>query len=150
MRLAVLLLSTLAGCIPSTGTIYGTPASTNPTLGAGYPYEADYALVGNASGEACGDLQQLVMTYGTKLATVGAAHPVLYEEAKFKALESLPAADNLMYIRLKVVNDGFKQCVTLTGRGYQVTRLRSRAPDGSAGAPAAPAATTPAVVPATP
>lgn len=38
-----------------------------------------------------------------------------------------------MYVRAKVENDGYKQCVTVTGEAYRVERIR--AGDGAAGAP---------------
>lgn len=66
--------------------------------------------------------------------------PIVYQAAKYNALAQLPDADNLISIRAEVVINGDEQCVTVTGRAYRITSLRSTA---LAPAPGATAAWTP-------
>lgn len=136
-----------AGCMPSRTTLYGTPPSTNPTVTQLYPAVVDYEILGSASARACGELQELALVGAGRGAgiTGGVAHPALYEAAKYQALEQLPGADNLMFVRMKVENEGYDQCVTVTGRGYRVVRLHTgTTDDGHAPLAGAPIATPPA------
>ena len=56
---------------------------------------------------------------------VGMGDPLLYQNARYAALSQSPDADNLTAVRVEVETTGKKQCVTLSGRAYRITAMRS-------------------------
>jgi len=155
MRHFVLFLSLpLAACaLPTRVTMYGTPDGVDPTFRGVEAGVVDYEILGSVSGQHCGDLQEYLLASGGRPNWTGPVHPQIMEAARFDALQKLPEADSLMYVRAKVDNDGYKQCVTITGRAYRV--LRMSAGNGSSGsvapdappAPPTPPVAAPVVVP---
>lgn len=133
--LAALALSLAlgAGCAKAPIiTSYVTPDSPTPLPTNLYPTEVDYQLLGLVEGNACEDLEVLEKNPIESAAPLepGMGHPWLYQAAKYDALTKAPDADNLTSIRVKVTQEGDRQCVTLTGRAYRVTGLRSRSAGG--------------------
>lgn len=154
----VSLLALGACTLPTRVTMYGTPSAVDPTFQSVAPAEVDYTILGPVSGQACGDLQDYLLASGGRQTWSGPVHPQVLEAARYDALQKNPEADNLMYIRAKIENDGYKQCVTVTGKAYRVERIR--AGGGAAGAPTynssravapmAPVAPAPVAPPSTP
>ena len=104
---------------------HSTPPSPTPTMSASYPTEVAYDILGWASGEACSESESFALPSLT-IEDGGAGPADLYQQAKYKALESMPEADNLMFIRTAVTDDEEKTCVKVTGRGYRVVAMASR------------------------
>lgn len=134
-RLALLTAVLLGGCsLPTRVTMYGTPGAVDPTFLSVSPAEVNYTILGSVTGQACGDLQDYLLASGGRQTWSGPVHPQVLEAARYDALQKNPEADNLMYVRAKIENDGYKQCVTLTGKAYRVDRMQAGA--GAAAAPA--------------
>jgi hypothetical protein len=129
--------------------MYGTPSAVDPTFQSVAPAEVDYTILGPVSGQACGDLQDYLLASGGRQTWSGPVHPQVLEAARYDALQKNPEADNLMYVGAKIENDGYKQCVTVTGKAYRVERIR--AGGGAAGAPSySPSRAAPPVAPPAP
>ncbi len=114
------LLMLLVGCMPTLTTVYRTPTSVDPTPQDLPPLNVEYEILGAVTGKACGNIQDYLLT--GRGSVVGLL-PGIYEAARYKALETMPSADNLMYVRVMSENDGYDQCVTVTGRAYRVRRM---------------------------
>ena len=158
-RLSLLTLACVlaAGCLPSRATMYQTPASVDPSFAGTLPANVDYRILGPVTGKACGDMQELMFAAGGQKTFSGPVHPQILEAARYDALQQNPAADSLMFPRVMVENDGFKQCVTLTAKAFRVERMMAgggvgsgpSAPDVAPAKPAPPPA-VPAAGPAAP
>ena len=145
------------GCAPP-GLLkqYATPRAVDLIPEQAYPLEVTYEMLGVAKAEACGDPRGSVagaVSIGSGEVVVG--NPALFQEAKYLAIESVPNADNLLYIRAKVERQPQKECVSVTGRAYRVLKLLARAPGSSAAddlatPPPAPAQGDPASAPLVP
>jgi hypothetical protein len=124
----LVLLLFVSACQAPKVNRFSTPVSTDPPLTNPYPYEAQYEILGIGTGQACGDLRdlQVASMTGGKSDSPGAGSSLLYQQAKYLAIEQIPNADNLLFVRVKAENDGWKQCVTVTGRGYRLTSVHSR------------------------
>jgi len=132
----LLALCTLAialgplGCAPP-GLLkqYATPRAVDLIPEQAYPLEVTYEMLGVAKAEACGDPRRSEagsINIGSGDVVVG--NPALFQEAKYLAIESVPNADNLLYIRAKVEREALKECVSVTGRAYRVVKLQARSP----------------------
>ena len=154
-RRVLFLTSTalLAGCLPSRTTMYETPRSFDPVFDGAHPASVEYVILGQTTGSACGNLQDYLLSGGAAKTFSGPVHPQILEAARFDALNKSPGADNLMFVRVEIKNEGYDQCATVTGKAYRVGRMQSG--DGAPNAPAAstalappPSASMPAVAPA--
>lgn len=117
----------LSGCATPGARIHTTPLSPTLEIPRVLPVMVDYELLGFVSGEACEGLDQLKASLPPSTSSIepGTGHPVVYQAAKYNALEKAANADNLMSIRVKVTQDGRQQCVTVTGRAYRVRSVKS-------------------------
>lgn len=121
-RLTFALLVTAAGCAPVNQFITPhQPVVAMQELGA-----PSYELLGQISGVACRDRDELKNLVGQSRGTnkdvdeALAAETVVYYEAKYNALESVPEADNMMHVRTKAIYEGGRICVTVKGRAYKL------------------------------
>lgn len=125
MHRLVFLTMALAtvGCEASTGPAvqsfpwHSVPRQSDPVPGGGYPSEIEYKVLAVARGEACAPAGQGTMEQ-------------LLKEAEYKAIESVPEADDVMLPRTRWTAEGGKVCVQLTGRAYRIVRLHARPPTG--------------------
>lgn len=142
MRLLQLVLTAgMTGCAGGTNVhvveSWQTPASPLVTPSSVYPTNVEYEILGTVQGRACLANDTLAANPVT-VATVdplepGAGHPMVYQAAKYAALESMPEADNLIAIRAQVDQDEAQQCTTIEGRAYRITALSATLPSGGAG-----------------
>lgn len=133
-----LVLSLLGGCIlPSKLVTYQTPQGVDPLPQPVSPLRVQYEVLGSATATVCHKIQDLGATGPTGLPL--GAFPSLVDEARYAALETIPRADNLMYVRVKTESDNVQQCVTLTGRAYRVLSMGSggEAPPSGGSGPSA-------------
>lgn len=122
MKRLVLLCLAAAGCAPVNQYITPhQPVVAMQELGA-----PEYELLGQISGVACRDKDELKNLVAQSRGTNKdfeenvAQETVVYYEAKYNALESVPEADNMMHVRSKVVYEGSRICVTVKGRAYKL------------------------------
>ncbi len=92
---------------------HSVPRQSDPAPGGGYPSEIEYKILAVARGEAC-----MTAGHGTM--------DQLLKEAEYKAIESVPDADDVMLPRTRWTSDGGKICVQLSGRAYRIVRLHAR------------------------
>lgn len=125
--LSALLLALLTGCATTSSHLYSTPASPAMQLEAAYPVAVDYTLLGLTSGKACEKLETLKKNPipGGGAQEPGTGHPLVYQAAKYNALEKIPDADNLVSIRTRVEQTDTEQCVTVTGRAYRIASVKA-------------------------
>ncbi len=141
LKLAVVTLAAASACAPINQ--YITPHQ--PGVHMEPLPAADYEILGQVSGKACrnkDELKKLVATQTGPNREVDenwAQETVVYYEAKFKALESLPEADNLMYVRTKAEFEDGQICVTTKGRAYRLIPGVVKAPKKDNAQPATPA-----------
>lgn len=121
-RLAISLAIAASGCAPINQFITPhQPVVAMQELGA-----PDYELLGQISGVACRDKDELknlvAQSKGSNkdFEETLAQETVVYYEAKFNALESVPEADNMMHVRSKAIYEGNRICVTVKGRAYKL------------------------------
>ncbi len=118
----------VAGCGPALEQRYESPATPEIGMSALHPTEIEYQLLGPTTGQACAEVRALppvLPTLAEKERVIG--HPVLFERAKYEALTHAGDADALLEIRgFSETRDG-RQCVTVVGRAYRISKLRTRA-----------------------
>lgn len=129
--LLVVIVAVLPGCgLTSFHTAnHTTPASPTPPLTTPYATSVQYEMLGWTSAEACSAEDGPI--FGNSVTEGGVSHPALYEQAKYLALEGMPEADNLMFIRTHAREDGAQTCLKVTGRGYRILSLASTAAEES-------------------
>lgn len=132
MRLLISLLALqfLANCVRSPPS-FSTPAPYDPTAHVPYPLEIQYNLLGAATATAC-------------IENAFRARPEeqfaeLHPQARYKAIESIAGADNIMYERSKMVRSPDQVCVTVSGHAYAIKSLHARPSEDSKGSGALPA-----------
>jgi hypothetical protein len=93
-----------------------------------YSHEVEYELLGTATAEACMGSDQLKDLHDYRSADPRAiGHGVLFEGAKFDAIQKLVGCDGLVALRSKVeLKNGF-ECTTVTGRCYRILSMRATA-----------------------
>ena len=124
--------SLVAACVPATSRTVQirVPFSVAPGLGEGYPIEAEFELLGAARGRACVARGPDVMR---------PAPP--FDAAIYNAINSVPGADNLVYVRGAAESTDEQVCAMVAGRAYRLRSMRAaglaRAParDGDAASP---------------
>lgn len=144
LKLAIVTLAAAGACTPINQ--YITPHQ--PGVHMEPLPAADYEILGQVTGKACrskDELKKLVAPSthsgaGKEVDENWAQETVVYYEAKFKALESLPEADNLMYVRTRAEFEDGQICVTTRGRAYRLIQGVVKAPRKDVAPPAAPAA----------
>src|SRR5262245_41522407 len=93
----------LGGCGPHYQSL--TPTSPILAVAPMHPHEAEYELLGTAQAQACLSrdepkrLERVAGYHKTDDRFIG--NGFLYEEAKYKALEAIKNADNMLFIRTK-------------------------------------------------
>lgn len=121
----VLVALAVAGCEAAAGPAvqsfpwHSVPKQSDPAPGGGYPSEIEYKILAVAHGEACAPAGQGTMEQ-------------LLKEAEYKAIESVPEADDVMLPRTRWTSDNGRICVHLTGRAYRIVRLHARPAAGPA------------------
>lgn len=126
-RITLLLTVLTTGCslLP---TRYGTTPGESAAIQL-YPHEADYELLSYVAGEACMGQDALKEYRNYKSQDPRAiGHGVLFEWAKYNALESVKTADGVIGLRSKVELKNGHECVSVTGRAYRIRSLRAVAP----------------------
>ena len=121
-RFVLTICLAASGCAPMNQYITPhQPVVAMQELGA-----PDYELLGQISGVACRDKDELKNLVAQSRGAnkdfdeVMAQETVVYYEAKYNALESVPEADNMMHVRTKAIYDGSRICVTVKGRAYKL------------------------------
>ena len=142
LAIAACLLASTA-CVSAAQKRYASPITPVTDVAQLYPAEIEYELLGPATGKACAMLRDLPIELPQlfqKERSVG--HVLLYEHAKYDALGHVPNADALLEVRGVAETHNGEECVTVTGRAYRISGLRTRAaaialaapvPDGAAG-----------------
>ena len=121
----------LSGCA-TTPTLsqksHATPRAVDLVPEKTYPWAAGYQMLGLARGEACAEVKSLFQAPASATSAQVVGHPALFREAKYLAIESVPNADNLLYVRVKAERARERECVTVTGRAYRVVKLQAQPP----------------------
>lgn len=99
---------------------YVAPPTAAPAPAAPLPSHAEYDLLGWTTGQACSGDAAKVGLLGT---TAQGLSTALLNEARYAALEALPAADSLLFERIHTWRESGKRCVKVTARGFRVTSL---------------------------
>lgn len=91
-----------------------------------YPLEIEYELLDSTTGEACLYANDLDSTKDYKSADPrGIGRGVLFERAKFVAIEKVHGADGITSIRSRVFMQGGAECTVVTGRAYRIKSMRA-------------------------
>jgi hypothetical protein len=125
--LSLLALLSVAGCIHNPPT-FATPAPYDPSAHVPYPLEIQFNLLGPATAVVCME--------NAFRARPEEQFDELHPQARYKAIESVPGADNIMYERSKIVRTPEQVCMTVSGHAYAIKSLHARpGPEAVAGAP---------------
>ena len=136
-----LLAVLLSGCatIPfSSQKTHATPRAVDLVPEKTYPWAASYEMLGLARGEACAEVKSLVQSGDSATSGAVVGNPALFREAKYLAIESVPNADSLLYVRAKAERARERECVTVTGRAYRVVKLQAQPPQAPRPRPRSP------------
>ncbi len=121
MRFTFIFLLTalsLGACTRWDATRHTTPAAVDPNAGTSYPLEIQYEMLGTATAEVCLQAPMFVSPEPLVSAAI--------DEARYKAIESVEGADNLLYVRVMSTVKGHEACAKVTGRAYAVKLLHAR------------------------
>ena len=111
--LALIALTSCVRIPPS----FTTPSPYDPSANVTYPLEIEFSLLGPATAKVCME--------NAFRARPDEQFDELHPQARYKAIESIAGADNIMYERTKMERTNEQVCVTVSGHAYAIKSLHA-------------------------